>query len=226
MEDFLRLEANCVVTVPRLPPQWVISSPLQPEVWQHHLQGFPDPRCPEFILRGLRGGFRIGFNSSLACQSTRRNMHTAYEHPDVVRKYLDREVQLQHLFPLTTGETLAESRMQFGVIPKRGQEGKWRLIVDLSSPPELSVNARVTQDLCSISYTSVDVAVKLIQSMGQGTFLAKMDLKEAYRSIPVHPADRPLLAVRWQGMTFVDGALPFGLWSAPKLFSAVADGLL
>ena len=62
--------------------------------------------------------------------------------------------------------------------------------------------------------------------MGQGTVLAKMDLKEAYRSIPVHPADRPLLAVRWQGITFVDGALPFGLRSAPKLFSAVADGLL
>ena len=94
-------------------------------------------------------------------QSTRRNMRSAYEHPDVVRKYLDREVQLQRLFPLTTEEMLAESRMQispFGVIPKRGQEGKWRLIVDLSSPSELSVNAGVTQDLCSISYTSVDVA--------------------------------------------------------------------
>lgn len=25
------------------------------------------------------------------------------------------------------------------------------------------------------------------------------------------PTDRPLLAVRWQGTTFVDGALPFGL---------------
>ena len=53
-----------------------------------------------------------------------------------------------------------------------------------------------------------------------------MDLKEAYRNIPVHLADRHLLAVKWNGITFLDGALPFGLRSAPKLFSVVADGLL
>lgn len=44
---------------------------------------------------------------------------------------------------------------------------------------QLSVNAGVTQDLCSILYTSVDEVVKLIQHMGYGTLLAKMDLKEA-----------------------------------------------
>jgi len=53
-----------------------------------------------------------------------------------------------------------------------------------------------------------------------------MDLKEAYRSVPVHPTDRPLPVVQWQGTTFLDGALPFGLRSAPKLFKAIADGLL
>lgn len=80
--------------------------------------------------------------------------------------------------------------------------------------------------LCSISYTSVDEAVKFIQHFGYGTLLAKMDLKEAYRSISVHPADHPLLAVQWNSTTFLDGALPFSLRSAPKLFSAVADCLL
>lgn len=120
MEDLLRLEANSVGTVPRLPSQArVISSPLRPGAWQLHLQGFLDPRFPEFILRGLCGGFRIGFNSSRVCQSIKQNMRSAYEHPDVVEKYLDREVQLQRLFPLTAEEALAESRMQispFGVI--------------------------------------------------------------------------------------------------------------
>lgn len=123
-------------------------------------------------------------------------MKSAYEHPEVVEKYLEREVKLQRMFPLTSEEVKAEPLIQispFGVIPKRGQAGKWRLIVDRSSPSELSVNAGVTQDLCSISYTSVDEAVKLIQHLGHGTLLAKMDLKEAYHSTPVHP---PLLAVQ------------------------------
>ena len=47
----------------------------------------------------------------------------------------------------------------------------------------------------------------------------------AYRNIPVHPGDRHLLGIQWQGKTFVDTCLPFGLRSAPKLFNAVADAL-
>ena len=41
--------------------------------------------------------------------------------------------------------------------------------------------------------------------------LAKLDLKEAYRMVPVHPQDRVLLGMHWKGETYVDAALPFGL---------------
>ena len=44
--------------------------------------------------------------------------------------------------------------------------------------------------------------------------------------VPVSPDDRMLLGMLWRGMLYVDGALRFGLRSAPKLFTAVADGLL
>ena len=56
--------------------------------------------------------------------------------------------------------------------------------------------------------------------------MAKFDIANAYRAVPVHPADRLLLGLSWRGDTLVDGALPFGLRSAPKLFTAVADALL
>ena len=60
---------------------------------------------------------------------------------------------------------------------------------------------------------------------GRGTQLAKMDIKSAYRIVPVHPGDRYLLAVQWAGVMFFDTRLPFGLRSAPKIFIAVADAL-
>ena len=41
----------------------------------------------------------------------------------------------------------------------------------------------------------------------------------------MHPHDRPLLAVQWNGQVFIDPMLPFGLRSAPKIFNAVADAL-
>ena len=52
-----------------------------------------------------------------------------------------------------------------------------------------------------------------------------MDIRQAYRNIPVHPSDRRLLGMRWKGKTFVNMALPFGLRSAPLIFSADADAL-
>ena len=75
----------------------------------------------------------------------------------------------------------------------------------------------------SITYARVDDAVAQILQLGQGTMLVKLDLKNAYRIIPVHPWDQHLLGISWQGRTYVDRALPFGLRSAPKIFSAVAD---
>ena len=53
----------------------------------------------------------------------------------------------------------------------------------------------------------------------------KANIKEAYRMFPVHPQDQPLLGVQWAGITYTDLALPFGLRSAPKIFSAVADAI-
>ena len=55
---------------------------------------------------------------------------------------------------------------RFGVIPKPHQPGKWRLIVDLSHPKDASVNDGVEASLCSLSYTSVEVAAAIILDKG------------------------------------------------------------
>ena len=69
-----------------------------------------------------------------------------------------------------------------------------------------------------------DVANQAAQT-GKGTLLAKMDIEEAYRIIPIHPDDRHLLGIYWDGQVYVHTALPFGLHSAPLTSIAPADGL-
>ena len=112
----------------------------------------------------------------------------------------------------------------FGVIPK-AEPGRWRLILDLSSPIGNSVNDGIAKELCSVSYTTVDEVADRVLKMGRGALMAKFDLKAAYRQIPVHPDDRHLLGMVLGEELYVDTALPFGLRSAPVLFSAIADGL-
>ena len=98
--------------------------------------------------------------------------------------------------------------------------------MDLSSPRSQSVNDGISPALASLRYSRIDDAVKYLSAFRGPVDLAKIDLESAYRMIPVHPVDSALLGVRWHGDVFVDAALPFGLRSAPKIFSAVADALL
>lgn len=108
----------------------------------------------------------------------------------------------------------------FGVILKKNRP-KWLLILDLSSPQGYSVNDGI-KELVSLSYVSIDEVVSQILLLGQGCLLAKMDIKQAYRNIPVHPDDRWL---SWDDGIFVYKVLPFGLCTAPWLLTALADAL-
>ena len=92
-------------------------------------------------------------------------------------------------------------------------------------PAGASVNDSIDKELCNLLYTSVDAMARKIVEMGQGTSIAKMDIKQAYRIVPVHPADRILLGVRWENNVYIDKALPFGFRSAQLIFLALADAL-
>ena len=52
--------------------------------------------------------------------------------------------------------------------------------------------------------------------------MAKTDVSQAYRNVPVHPEN---IDMEWRGRVFVDGALPFGLCSVPLLFTALGDAI-
>lgn len=127
------------------------------------------------------------------------------------------------LGPFPKGSLSQVQISSLGVIPKKSNPAKWRLIMDLSSPHGASVNDGIASELCSLSYISVDLVADRVAAMGRGTLLAKMDVQEAYRLVPVHPDDRHLLGLSWRNMWYVDATLPFGLRSAPMIFSSIAD---
>ena len=54
-----------------------------------------------------------------------------------------------------------------------------------------------------------------------GDFMIKLDLKDAYFSIPIHPSHWKFLSFRWMHKIFQFTCLPFGLSSAPRIFTKV-----
>ena len=85
------------------------------------------------------------------------------------------------------------------------------------------MNDGIPSEPCSLKYASVDDAVSIVKALGKGSLLVKIDLKDAYCMISVHPDDYHLLGVTWAGQTYVERALSFGLRSAPTIFTAFAD---
>lgn len=201
-----------------------IHSPLSASVWAHELSAHPDKAYVEYILQGISKGFRIGFDRRQSIHSVSSNLHL--DNPEVVTEYLHREVSLNRMWKIPLAVLPRGVHISpLGVIPKKNKPGKWRLIVDLSSPQGESINDGIDADRSSLSYASLDHLAALVVSTGRGALLVKADVKEAYRMVPVHPDDQHLLGVQWEGSVYVDKVLPFGLRSAPKIFSAVADAI-
>ena len=204
-----------------------VTTPLQAEVWSQYLGSHPDKTFVNFLLRGIKYGSRIGFNPTLSeLKANNRNMFSAEQHPEVVNAYIQGEVESNRML-LVGKEDLPEAKQihcsPFGVIPKKNKPGHWRLILDLSSPEGNSVNDGIAKELASLSYVSVDDMIAVIAKLGEGAILAKLDMKQAYRHVPVSPLDRHYLGMQWGGNIYIDAALPFGLRSAPLLFTAIAD---
>jgi hypothetical protein len=203
-----------------------IATPLQADQWDLLLQDHPDMEFTAYILSGISKGFRIGFDRLNALRKAKSNMAQAREHPEVVEAYLLKELERGALLgPFEPTAVPHVHISKFGVIPKNHQPGKWRLIVDLSSPASKSVNDGIPSDLCSLTYMRLEQVVLRVLELGVGAKMAKFDVQSAYRLVPVHPEDRYLLGMSWKGQVYVDAALPFGLRSAPKIFTALADAM-
>ena len=197
-----------------------VSGFLPHKAWDPFLSQHPDQHLAAFLRRGILSGFRIGFNRSSPLQSAGRNHASVPTLAPQVDEYIVEELTKGKLRLASSPSRVHISPI--GLVPKKNRPGKFRLIVDLSSPTSRSVNDGIASEWCTFKYTSVREAA--LQVTG-GRFMAKLDLKSAYRMVPVHSADHQLLGIHWNGHTYCDLALPFGLHSAPILFSAVADAL-
>ena len=204
---------TCAARVTARARAWCGAAPLDWRAWEAALAAHPDRRFADYITQCVREGFCI------TPAGARARAATCGQPLNIRRRSTgtSRTNAARGPFPPSSVPQVHVSRL--GVVPKKWID-KWHLILDLSSPEGRSVNDGIRPELCSLSYVAVDNAARMVTRAGQGALLAKVDIKSAYRLVPVHPEDRLLLGMAWDGAVFVDTILPFGLRSAPKIFTA------
>jgi hypothetical protein len=182
--------------------------PLSPvticlEQWKFELESDPDY---DFITEGIQNGFNI-IDTELRIDSCLCDNYksTQSENKQLVEDQINKEI-LKGRYTITDTEPHVVSAL--GAIPKSAT--KIRLIHDLSRPGG-GVN-RLAEDT-AVVYPTIDEATR---SMTSKTFLAKIDLSEAYRSIPIHKSNFELTGLHWHFADsstptyFFDARLPFG----------------
>ena len=172
-EYLARLSPPTPINIPKL-ASYLHDHPHQPFV--HHL------------LAGFSEGFKIGYTGPQAPQEF-PNLPSAKDNPSVIDRNMLKEVSFGH----TAGPFLFPPFANFqvcpiGAIPKK-HSSEWRTIFHLSYPKHrlTSVNAHIPPEDYSLQYIKVDNAIAILQDLGQNCFMSKLDIKVAFRNIPVHP---------------------------------------
>lgn len=93
------------------------------------------------------------------------------------------------------------------LVPK--SDGSWRPVINLKSLNRYVVTRHFKME-------SIRTVKGLMQ---KGDWLVKLDLKDAYLTVPIHSSHRKYLRFQWQSQTWEFKVLPFGLSSAPYTFS-------
>jgi hypothetical protein len=189
-------------------------------VWRRELHGDPNET---FILNGIEFGFCIidrpcALNNIL-CKNYRSVL---LDDRLKVETQIQKEINLGRYIVVPSPPAVVSS---LGAVSKSGSN-KIRLIHDLSRP-DGGLNKYGVDS--SVKYTRLDYALTLIKPDG---FLSKIDLSEAYMSIPLNSSCFGLTGLQWifegqQETTYLyDARLPFGSSLSCRIFQSISDSIV
>ena len=157
-------------------------------------------------------GYAIEFHSRPSLQLPYRNTILPQEHHVVLWEEIN-----QMLEKGAISEILQPSPgfySTFFLVPKK--DGGLRPVLNLKP---LNKFIRVTKfKMCTPQ--------KIIQTLHKGNWLASLDLKDAYFHVPIRNQHRPYLRFAFQDRIFQFNVLPFGISTAPRVFTKVLAPLV
>ncbi|XP_077977132.1 uncharacterized protein LOC144432735 [Glandiceps talaboti] len=200
-----------------------VVTPVRVEMLRKYLQGYP-AQLNNYLLEGFSDGFLINFfGKHVNFQAS--NLKSALANPEIVQKKLQKELEAGRLAGPFLSPPFPVFRVSpLGVVPKK-DPNEFRLIHHLSYPAGSSVNDGIPHKFASVQYATVDRAIEIIKTLGRGCFLAKTDIRSAFRIIPVSPKVQHLLGLSWEGKFYYDRCLPMGCSASCQIFESFSTAM-
>ena len=184
-----------------------------------------DPFAKAYLLSGFKYGFDIGFRGEPNNDINVKNLLSTKKFPLIVSDAIAKEVKAGRLSGPFSHPPFPKFQISpIGVVPKK-TEGKFRLIFNLSSPEAKSINDHIPDFFSEVKYAPLSDAIDLLLKCGSHAFLAKTDIKSAFRIIPIKPDQHHLLCMSWNNAFYFDKCLPMGARSSCQIFESFSSAL-
>jgi hypothetical protein len=206
-----------------------ISTPIEVDLFLSAARtaGLPIPEL-DWLRASLTDGVQVGYTGPRTGRIVRQNNASALAEPLVVDDLLAEEVEKGFMagpfleYPKIQGEQYLSHVNALTLSSK----GKYRLCMDLSGDLRGTVNSFIRDEDASVEFTNVDEVVECVLRCGKGALISKFDIKDAFKIVPVHPSDLPLLGIKWRSLYFASTRLVFGLRSAARIFNNISTAMV
>ena len=180
------------------------------------LKDYPDVKTSKLLYEGFSFGFFLHYEGPREATDC-VNLASLKEKENIAFDIALKEISLGRLAGPFDQRPLPNLRLSpVGLVPKK--DGTYRLIHHLSHPEGSSVNDFIPNKFCTVQYASFDNALSILAKLGRGSIAVRLDIKSAFRLLPVHPSDFDLLGYKIMDKYFVDKCLPFGCSISCSLF--------
>ena len=184
-----------------------------------YLKGYRDA---EYILEGFAGGFSLGLQKDPRLKAIKKTFYPKKELRNKIQDEVDKG-RIIGPFSSTPVRDLMISPVT--VIPKPNSS-KVRMIFNLSEPKGASVNDNIPEENTSVSYCSVRQVVQWISQDDEvDWYLAKADLSDAYRMVPIKKGEWKFLGMKVGDDVYIDRCLPMGAASSCAIFQRISDAI-
>ena len=149
-----------------------------------------------YIFQGFAHGFKLSYIGPRSTSVT-SNLKSCYTFPSIVADKIAKEVQLGRVKGPFGSLPFSYMKISpIGIVPKKNPS-QYRLIHHLSFPEGNSVNDFIDKQFSSLQYVTFDDAVECVLKVGPNCLMGKTDIDSAFRLLPVHDMDHPLLGFQF-----------------------------
>lgn len=177
------------------------------------------------LVNGFTSGFYLG-HSGVVTNLKVPSSNFTHEEEIILQSKIDTEVSLGRVVGPFKHPPFHNFKISPISLREKSNPGNFRLIHNLSHPHDgSSINENIEEACKTVKYSGINDAINALLRLRPGAYLAKSDISDAFRLIPINISDHHKLGMYINGQYYYDTTLPMGASCSCALFESFSTAL-